>query len=111
MTPGAEISDTLAGLLRPDNAAPGQAAAWISELVAPVCEPNLIREACCRLDARFTDTATSEAPDRGGIGYLGRLRDCAALDRHFDPHRCLGGPGRPAERARVGTAETAYSTA
>ena len=104
----AETGDMLGGLLRPGNAAPGaQAAVWIPELVATLRERGLARQVCCRLDAGFTDGATLEALDQAGIGYLGRLRDNAALDRHFDPHRRRG-PGRPAERPREWTEETVY---
>ncbi|WP_254432262.1 IS1380 family transposase [Aquisalimonas sp. 2447] len=104
----AETGDVLAGLLRPGNAAPGaQAAAWIPQLVATLRERGLARQVCCRLDAGFADGATLEALDQAGIGYLGRLRDNAALDRHFDPHRRRG-PGRPAERSREWTEETVY---
>ncbi|QGM22386.1 transposase [Spiribacter sp. 2438] len=91
-------------------AAPGaQAAAWIPKLVATLRERGLARQVRCRLDAGFTDGATLEALDQAGIAYLGRLRDNAALDRHFDPHRRRG-PGRPAERPREWTEETGYGT-
>ena len=105
----AETGDMLAGLLRLGNAAPGaQAAGWIPSLVETLRRRGLARQVCCRLDAGFTDGATLEALEQAGIGYLGRLRDNAALDRHFDPHRRRG-PGRPAERPREWTEETVYA--
>jgi hypothetical protein len=52
-----------------------------------------------RLDAGFTDSATLEALDRHGIGYIGRLRENPAVQRLFNPYRKRG-PGRPHARPR-----------
>jgi len=103
----AETGDMLGALLRPGNAGPAaEAKEWIPQIVASA-ERELCQHAQVRLDAGFTDGETLEALDARGIGYIGRLRDNAALQRLFDPHRRRG-PGRPAERPREWIVERRY---
>jgi len=103
----AESGDMLAGLLRPGNAAPAaEAAVWIPRVVAQA-HRHLAQQVRVRLDAGFTDGATLAALEAEGIGYLGRLRENAALSRLFDPHRTRG-PGRPAAYPREWVEESTY---